>query len=183
MQNSLTIIADASFCPDTKAADYGVWVAGNGKGQAFKGSLPSPQDNNVAETMAIVNALWHGIESGLLKSNTNVLIQSDSSTAIGVLSGEKAAYNPQLKHALRYTRDLVQRYGLLLRFKHVPGHTSGHDKRTRAQNICDTDAKEQMHLQRAAILLAQNIETPVEVVKRRKPNNYLRARRRRVVNG
>lgn len=180
MQNSMTIIADASFCPETKAAGYSVWLASNTGRKGFEGTLPKPYDNNVAEAMAIVNALWHGLDSGLLKANTNVLIQSDSATAIAILSGEGRAYNPQLKHAVRYTKDLAQRYDLLLRFKHVPGHTSGQDKRTRAQNKCDEDAKAQMYLQRAEYLKATNFVVEVSNPKRKSSSNYLRSRRRKI---
>lgn len=173
---SLTIIADASFCSDTKAAGYGVWLAGSHGRDAFEGPLKKPHDNNVAETMAITNALWHGLKSGLLKSNTNVLIQSDSETAIKVLTGEKAPSNQQYRDAVAYVQQLATRYALTLRYKHVPGHTKGADNRTRAQNHCDSAAKRQMLLQRSEIL-----KQPVElrpVTKPKNSTNYLRSRRR-----
>lgn len=177
---SITIIADASYCSETKAAGYGAWVAGSNGKKGFEGPLNRPRDNNVAETMAIANALWHGVNSGLLKPGSNVLIQSDSETAIKVLEGIKPPKCQQYKDALNYVRGLAGRYGLTLRYKHVPGHTRGADSRTRAQNHCDVAAKRQMLKQRALILQVEPVEMPVR--KPRGSTNYLRSRRR-VVNG
>ena len=176
MMASITIICDASYCPTTGAAGYSAWLAGSHGRKAFEGPLKQPRDNNVAETMAIANALWHGFDSGLIKSNTNILIQSDSETAIKVLTGVKAPSTQQYRDALAYVQGLVTRYALIVRYKHVPGHTKGADSRTRAQNHCDTAAKRQMLLQRAEIL-----NQPVElkpVTKPRGSTNYLRSRRR-----
>lgn len=173
---SLTIIADASFCSNTKAAGYGVWLAGSHGRKAFEGPLQQPRDNNIAETMAIANALWHGLDSGLLKANTNVLIQSDSDTAIKILTGLKAPSCQQYRDAVAYVQGVVSRYKLKLRYKHVPGHTKGADSRTRAQNHCDEQARRQMLRQRAEIL-----QQPVEIKpepKHRGSTNYLRSRRR-----
>lgn len=173
---SITIIADASFCAETKAAGYGIWLAGNLGRRAFEGPLNAPRDNNVAETMAIVNALWHGFKHGLIKPKSDVLIQSDSETAIGILKGEKIASNQQYRDAVAYVQGIVSRYSLTLRYKHVPGHTKGADSRTRAQNHCDTAAKRQMLLQRAEILALPVEERPV--TKPKGSTNYLRSRRR-----
>ena len=172
---SITIITDASFCPNTKAAGYSCWIASNGGKKAFEGPLNAPRDNNVAETMAIVNALWHGFKAGLIKAKSNILIQSDSETAIGILKGEKVASNQQYRDAVAYVQGLVSRYSLTLRYKHVPGHTKGADSRTRAQNHCDVAAKRQMLRQRAEILALPFEERPV--TKPKGSTNYLRSRR------
>lgn len=173
---SITIITDASFCPNTKAAGYSCWIASNGGKQAFEGPLNAPRDNNVAETMAIVNALWHGFKHGLIKPKSDILIQSDSETAIGILKGEKIPSNQQYRDAVAYVQGLVSRYSLTLRYKHVPGHTKGADSRTRAQNHCDVAAKRQMLRQRAEILAMSFEERPV--TKPKGSTNYLRSRRR-----
>jgi ribonuclease HI len=173
---SITIIADASFCSETKAAGYGAWIAGSLGRRAFEGPLNAPRDNNVAETMAIVNALWHGFKTGLIKAKSDILIQSDSETAIAILKGDKVASNQQYRDAVAYVHRLVSCFSLTLRYKHVPGHTKGADSRTRAQNHCDIAAKRQMLMQRAEILALPFEERPV--TKPKGSTNYLRSRRR-----
>lgn len=179
MNKSITIITDASFCPVTKAAGYGIWIAAAAHGRkAFEGPLDKPADNNVAEAMAIGNALWHGFNSGLLSADCNILIQSDSESAIRAASGEYTGNNKQLHNVANYVRKLQQEYRLTLRYKHVPGHTKGADNRTRAQIKCDEAAGRQMQLQRSQIL-QDNPELMAPVPsKRRSSVNYLRSRRR-----
>lgn len=175
MENSITIIADASFCSKTKAAGYGVWLASNNGKQAFEGPLHSPSDNNVAEAMAIANSLWHGLQSGLIKPKSNILIQSDSDSAIKTLSFKNNPYCQQMRDVAQYVESLVTRYKLRIRYKHVPGHTIGADKRTKAQNHCDSAAKRQMLLQRSTMGFE---EIKPEKV-RRNSTNYLRSRKRK----
>ena len=175
---SITIITDASFCPNTKAAGYGVWIASQHGRKAFKGMLEKATDNNVAEAMAIGNALWHGCQSGLIKRGSNILIQSDSETAIRVAKGEYAGKNPQLIKVMRYVLGVQERFGLVLRYKHVPGHTKGEDSRTRSQIQCDRDAGEQMQLMRARILKEAPVQVEVTPVRKRGSTNFLRSRRR-----
>ena len=176
MKNSITIIADASFCSNTGASGYGVWIAGSkGKG-SFEGPLKQPRDNNVAETMAIANALWHGFQKGLITAKSDILIQTDSQSAIDLLKGLRLPSCQQYRDALVYIQTLVSRYRLTLRYNHVRGHTNGQDNRTRAQRYCDLAAKRQMIIQRAEILNQPVEQKPVRVTKG--STNYLRSRRR-----
>ena len=181
MRTSITIITDASFCADTKAAGYGIWIASTHGRKAFEGILEAPKDNNVAEAMAIANALWHGIKSNLIKPGSNILIQSDSETAIRVAKGEYQSNNPQMTKVTEYVLSVKQLFGLVLRYKHVPGHTKGADSRTRAQINCDSAARRQMQWQRQILQPLQ----PIKETKERSPNksNFLRSRSRRNNNG
>lgn len=176
--NTVTIIADASFCSESKAAGYGVWIATDNNGRhGFEGTLDKPFDNNVAEAMAIANSLWHGFSTGMLVKRDIILIQSDSLTAIRVLSKKQEPYCEQLKSVLKYVLGLVDRFGIVLRYKHVPGHTIGDNNRTKAQNHCDAAAKRQMQIQRAA--MRGEICVPIQGHKKKpQSSNYLRSRRR-----
>lgn len=176
--NTVTIIADASFCSESKAAGYGVWIATDNNGRhGFEGTLDKPFDNNVAEAMAIANSLWHGFSTGMIVKSDVILIQSDSLTAIRVLTESQEPYCQQLSNVLKYVLGLVDRFGIVLRYKHVPGHTIGANNRTRAQNHCDAAAKRQMQIQRASIR-GETYEPIQERKKKPQSSNYLRSRRR-----
>jgi ribonuclease HI len=179
MRNLVTIIADASYCNQTKAAGYGIWIAGSNGSKSFEGPLRDPSDNNVAELMAIGNALYHGIRHNLIVEGDRLLIQSDSDTAIKILSGEKKPYCDQIQNACEYILGLLKSGGYVATYKHVPGHTKGTDRRTRAQNLCDLAALRQMRLKRDTILSTTS-EMPKPF---RRKTNYLRSTKRGKVHG
>lgn len=181
MDNTITIITDASFCHKTLAAGYGVRIASvNGK-KSFEGPLPTAKDNNAAETMAIANALWHGCESGIIQSGCIILIQSDSDNALRYLKGVTTPPSQQIRDALCYVEHIKQRFSLVLRYKHVKGHTGKLDTRSVAQKYCDLAAKRQMLLLRDQIC-ETNPEIMSGPVKKKKRNstNYLRSRKRQL---
>src|SRR5699024_8807393 len=62
----VTIISDASFCPNTKAAGYGGWVVCNRGNNANGGPLRGAPDSGAAETMAICNIIWEGMKAKLI---------------------------------------------------------------------------------------------------------------------
>lgn len=79
----VTIIADASFCPDTNVAGYGYWIAcergKDGGGGEMKGRVES---SLIAEMQAVVNALYISIRKNLVQANDHVLLQTDCEGAI-----------------------------------------------------------------------------------------------------
>ena len=178
MQNSITIITDASFCSKTLAAGYGVWIASEQGKKAFEGPLPKPRDNNVAETMAIANALWHGCDSGIIQSGAIILIQTDSANAISSLKGIIHPTCQQVRDAVCYVERIKQRFSLVLRYKHVRGHTKNADSRSRAQNHCDAAAKRQMLIVRDEICKLNPDAMLASAKKKRNSTNYLRSRKR-----
>lgn len=151
----ITIIADASYCPQTKAAGYGVWVNGCFGKSPFEGQLEKPACNNTAEIMAIANALWHALHNKLVYARSRVLIQTDSDTAIRMFEGKTDPKNDQQVKAKYYVRDTIRRFNLSVEYRHVPGHTKGKTRRCIAQKHCDDRAYKQMVKARALMNLEE----------------------------
>ncbi len=150
MRASATIIVDASFCHQTGAAGYGVWVACDRGSKPFKGPLPVPGSSSTAETMAIANALWHAIKEGLVIQDCKVLIQTDCAHAIRVYE-EHNWNNEKETSAYKWMLDVVKRHNLVINFRHVKGHSGTQDRRSNAQKYCDERAKEAMRSERARL--------------------------------
>jgi ribonuclease HI len=182
--NSITIIADASYCPNTKAAGYGVWIAGCYGKSPFEGQLKSPACNNTAEIMAIANALWHAMHNHLVYANSFVLIQTDSETAIRMFEGKIEPKNQQQVDAKYYVRDIIRRFDLKVTYRHCAGHTNGPSKRSRAQQHCDDRAKRQMLKARASLNLAEVAnDLGIKVMQHRTGYLRINSRNKRTSNG
>lgn len=173
MDRSITVIADASYCPNTKVAGYGGWIAGSFGRSPFEGQLAWIDCNNTAEMVAIVNTLWHGFKNRLIFPNCKILIQTDSNAAIRVLRGLNNPSNDNQRKAYDYFNHIIERYKLTFEFRHVAAHTNRADKRSRAQQHCDDRAKRQMIKARALY----NLENVVK--DRGMRTSYLRIRSKR----
>ena len=82
-----TVIADASLCGETKLAAWGAWIKVDGKpSQVFSGQLRNRMGNSTdAEICALANALAKGVSTALIPPGTEVMLQSDSTQALGLL--------------------------------------------------------------------------------------------------
>lgn len=177
MDKSVTIIADASFCHQTKLGGYGAWVASSIGKQQFSGLLDKPKDNNTAEIMAISNALWHGFNSGIILEGFEILIQTDSRSAMQMYEGDISPKNNQQVKAKDYVQSLINRYKIKVRYKHVKGHTDRDENRYKAQHHCDQAARYHM-LKAKSELLNTSDEFSIDCQKNRmmKKSGYLRMR-------
>ena len=145
----VTILADASHCPDTKAAGYGFWVASARGKTPGGGSMREPVSNSLtAEMMAVCNALHAAISLELVKTGDTVLMQIDCVGAIRRLTSRPPAHEKQQKEVRKFFLELTEKHRLRVSFKHVKAHTEGHDARHKANNHCDTRAKEGMRAMR-----------------------------------
>lgn len=126
-----TVIADASWCPQTHAAGWACWIAGDGfKSKGFSGPVHKLCDSsNEAELQAV--AIGVGLAHQLYGA-TNILVQSDCT------------------HVEKHFRPLCPP-GLTLRYKHVKGHTTIKDSRSWANRWCDREAKNNMRYLRALL--------------------------------
>lgn len=147
----VTIIADASFCDKTKAAGYGVWVAGDYGRGPFSGPLPAPLCNNTAEIMAVANALWHAASSNFIRKGTSILIKTDSVTAIRLFNQDRYPKNEQQTIALTFFNKIKNELGLVIHLSHIHGHTGRKEPGNVAQQKCDNAAKEEMIKERSRI--------------------------------
>jgi ribonuclease HI len=142
----VTIIADASYCPRTGAAGYGVWAASSRGKRSFKGQLAVPKDNNDAEMMAIVNGVAYALKFGIAMPGDLLLIQSDSTTAIITLNTGEAK-DAATETIVDTFGHFIEKYALKVEFRHVKGHTNSElvkDARFASNRLCDKHAKEEM---------------------------------------
>ena len=79
----ITIITDASHCPETKVGGYGYWLASKrgkkGGSGTFKGTV---ETSSLAEMMAVANSLHIAIADHIVQMDDHVLIQTDCEAAI-----------------------------------------------------------------------------------------------------
>jgi len=141
----VTIIADASFCPEHRVAGYGYWIA------CERGKLPGggPMRDKVsssmlAEMMAVCNALLDGFKHKLIEAGDEVLIQTDCMGAIELLQATPKCPVTDVFHSL------CKRGKITVRFKHVKGHTAHAEPRFAANRACDQRAKTAMRARRKA---------------------------------
>lgn len=142
-----TILADASFCPDTKAAGWGYWIASDrgkrGGGGVIKG-MRSDYTSKHAEMMALVNALAVARKAGLVEDGDEILFQTDCVEAILCFRSGRP------KHITDKMAELT--INLNVTYKHVKGHTNREthkQARYGANRMCDYRAGLYMRQERA----------------------------------
>jgi len=153
----VTLLADASFCPNTRIAGYGFWIA------AARGKLPGHgvfktlcRDNVVAEMRAIVYAMRAGMQHGVIQKHDELLIQVDCLAAISAFDGSRTELNEEEKAVHRYFKDLKRQGSFEIEWRHVKGHSSTTDARSLSNNSCDRRARREMRKARDAFLLKEN---------------------------
>lgn len=151
-----TLITDASWCPDTKAAGFGGWcagTAGSGKvGGAIMEALPTSQ---VAEAVAVCNAIWMAMDKGLLVANTDLLIQIDNQNVIRLYKDEASPANVHEQKAVDWFFAVVEKYNLNVTFRYIKSHHDEDEARYNCHNLCDKEAKTFMRHRRSAIRAQQ----------------------------
>lgn len=155
----VTIIVDASHCSNTLAGGYGFWVASQrgcfAGGGSFKESIPH---SRCAEICAIVNAFHSGVSQGRILPGDEVLIQNDCLSAIDFLQDPcSKGGHPLEKKAAELFSGIMSTGKVTVRFRHVKGHTSTRDHRSKSQSICDLVAKKHMREARAKILKEKGV--------------------------
>lgn len=145
----VTIIADASFCPDLKVAGYGFWAISNRGKLRGGGAIKTDVLTNVtAECFAVCNALHEAILAGVVIEGDTVLLQTDCVGAIDALNHKRNTLNEQERSALIYKDKIAQSFKLKIRFKHVKGHSKNQAARFKSNNICDFHAKQGLRIAR-----------------------------------
>lgn len=165
----VTIFADASLCPKTKAGGWGAWMKRNG-GDSFEagGQLRdlAPTSSH-AEACALANAIHIGIRQGHLQKGDRVLLQSDNLAALcaiaaivpGALISDKGGAavtvgkRSKLKNepCIQSIRRLAIDMDLTVVVRHVRGHQQG-DGRNWVNRRCDELAKIYMRKRRLRAL-------------------------------
>lgn len=148
---NITILADASHCPDTKAGGYGYWIASargkKGGSGVLNGKIMS---STLAEIMAIANAIYHGVKEGLVCGNDILLIQTDCESAIYALTMKRKGSEEE-KKVVEYVQKVSRLLKLTIEYKHIKGHTNNKEARFAANNRCDREARKAMRRARDRI--------------------------------
>lgn len=141
----VTIIADASYCPETGKAGYGFWIASSRGKRGGDGVLRGPvANNNAAEMMAILNAFHVGLNTGLVRHGDSILMQTDCQGAIDAFEGIRKALGEQEQELFDWYCKFCRVHNLRVRTKHVKGHSHLNDSRFIVNKICDRKARKQM---------------------------------------
>lgn len=148
---NVTIITDASYCPNTKVAGYGFWIASNrgkfgGGGQMITTEIVNA---TAAEMMAVANALHHAAMQEAVQQGDHILFQTDCMGAVDAFNRTRILINEQERLVWRYFTRILQQYALTANFRHVKGHTRRPEARFVTNNCCDKRAKEHMRAARA----------------------------------
>lgn len=150
----VTVMSDASFCPNTKAAGYGGWVVCDRGNNANGGAIKGAPNSGAAETMAICNVIWEGFNAKLIQPNDYLIVQTDCATAIKVY--EEARWTSEAEgSAFKWLNDQIRKFNLTIEFRHVKGHSNVQDTRSKAQRFCDERARSAMQKERSKIRLQE----------------------------
>lgn len=145
----VTIIADASYCPDTGAAGYGFWIASARGRRAGSGSVRKAVTTSVsAEMMAMVNGFHQACAWGLVQKSDKVLLQTDCQSAINAFQNMRFRMNAEEVAVVAKMRVIAATYDVETSFRHVKGHTSGKTPRAWVNNECDRLAGAAMRVAR-----------------------------------
>lgn len=137
-----TIIADASFCHDTRAGGWAVWIRISNYGKIIQHSgsfKKKPRSSHQAELWACLNGLC--IARLYNPSIKDYLVQTDCSGVVGALQNKQSLR----KLRIPFLNDFPHRR---IQSKHVKGHTANLDKRSHCNRWCDEHAGIAMRKQR-----------------------------------
>jgi len=145
----VTIIADASHCPDTGKAGYGFWIAcGRGK-RGGDGIMRVDAVNSIAaEMMALNNALHVARKVGLIEEGDELLLQTDCQAAIDAFEFKRRNITKQEEGLVEWFTLFTLDNKVMATFKHVKGHTNNEAARFVTNSICDRKARANMRLAR-----------------------------------
>lgn len=150
----VTVIVDASYCDKSGAGGYGAWIACSRDRKPYGGPVVGAPNSGAAETMAICNALWHGLKDKLIQAGDEILVQTDCMTAIKVYEEGKWRHEKE-GEAFAWLQDVSRQFNIEVTFRHVKGHSNNQDQRSKAQGHCDSRAREAMQLERSKCYLAK----------------------------
>jgi len=148
----VTVIADASHCPDSGAAGYGYWAISERGRQGGGGPIQSALDgSSAAEMCALVNGLYFACESGIAAPGDHILLQTDCTSAILALESKRTELTRDERSAKARFYELKKKYDVRVSFRHVKGHSGKQDARSVTNHLCDQRAKVGMRLARKRI--------------------------------
>lgn len=149
----VTIIADASHCPDTKAAGYGYWAVSERGRRGGGGPMQRAIDtSSAAEMGALVNGLYFACKFGIAIAGDHVLLQTDCQSAIDAFESKRVKLSTDERVAKKHFYELKKDFGVTVSFRHIKGHTDRTEARYVTNNLCDKRAKDGMRLARRSVI-------------------------------
>lgn len=134
----VTMFCDASFCPNTKACGWAVWIKHGKEPETIR--LSGTAENIKDSIQAEYKALQEGVEYLATKMNLTGLIVVIQSDCVGALDKIETGHLSK-EHGAQYVKH-----------KHVKGHRGLQDARACVNTWCDKQAKSEMRAVRDKIL-------------------------------
>lgn len=152
----VTVITDASYCPEYKVAGYGFWIACERGKQGGGGQMKTTVENNIiAEMQAVANSLYQAVRLGLVQQGDEVLLQTDCIPAIDAFTMKRTKLISAEHEVIRVLTNIQTNYFLTLEFRHVKGHTDKQGARYITNKLCDKRAKDAMRKARDHVRIQQ----------------------------
>jgi ribonuclease HI len=137
----VTLMTDASV-DQAGNAGYGFWCVSN-RSNGLAGGSPLKgyvKDSYQAEAKGVVSAIIQCIKKGNIKQGDTVLVQLDNAGVINLFSNPKANVRVDLIEVKAYLEELISKYDLTLKYRHVKGHSTTKGNRYTANKLCDMRA-------------------------------------------
>lgn len=146
----VTVMSDASFCHETKASGWGIWIKSErGFFQGGGNFKEDPANNYEAEAMALAIAVHHAFSQGPAEHGDHLIIQTDCMMVIHALTGyRKKPAIGQLKEVVDYIADRSKEKCFSWEVRHVKAHAPTAGKRNYVNDLCDRHAKQYMKAQK-----------------------------------
>lgn len=172
---NVTLFSDASLCSHTGKGGWAAWLKSDEGTVRGGGSFHHlTVDTGVAEAMAAVNGIHLGLRQGLIRRGCRLLVQTDNNSVWQILenqirrkvtarslrrdNADPAAIERDVDHrnmlidlVVAKFADLVSRYELEVRWRHVKGHRGRTDPRSAVNTYCDQIARANMELARGSV--------------------------------
>lgn len=137
------LFTDASFCMDSKLAGWGVHAIVRNYTYTGGGGFVTSNSGN-AEVLAACKGLAALKEQGMLYQGGRVLLYTDSTHTIRVMSRGYSVGDRYVGEAVKDALALIDFVGMTLKMKHVKAHSDKKCRNTRANSLCDRLAKTYM---------------------------------------
>ena len=148
----VTVIADASHCPNTGAAGYGYWAVSERAKYGGGGEMRDPVDSSsAAEMMALANGLFYALRHLIAQPGDHVLLQTDCQAAIDAFESKRTSLTKHEWVAKKELFNLKKKHKITVSFGHVKGHTDRTEARYVTNVLCDKRAKTGMRTARKRI--------------------------------
>jgi len=151
----ITLFTDASYCSRTRVGAYAVWANTDGRTVRDAGVLKEPMPHSrLAETMALVNGIYVTIAALRPPAASKIIAQTDCLGAIHALTGTARRARTVRQYAAVVTayRQKIAATGVVVEFRHVPGHRGTVTPRNAVNTWCDAECHRPMRAARAALL-------------------------------